>query len=123
MLDNGEKPPFKIKNSVIFYAGPAPKKGDEIIGPIGPTTAKRMDKFSPRLYDLGCFATIGKGERSKEVIDACKRNNAHYFTAMGGVACFLRQSFKTAELIAFEDLGTEAIYKFEVENLPLKVEI
>ena len=123
MLDNGEKLPFEIKNSIIFYAGPAPKKGDEIIGPIGPTTSKRMDKFAPRLYDLGCSATIGKGERSQEVVDACKRNNAHYFTAQGGVACLLQQSFKTAELVAFKDLDTEAIYKFEVENLPLKVEI
>ena len=82
-----------------------------------------MDKFAPKLYNLGCYATIGKGERSKEVIEACKKNNAHYFTAQGGVACLLQQSFKKAEIIAFKDLGPEAVYKFKVENLPLKVEI
>ena len=121
MIKEDKPLPFEIKGSVILYAGPAPKKEGEVIGPIGPTTAKRMDKFAPKLYDLGCYATIGKGERSKEVMEACKRNNAHYFTLIGGVACFLQQSFKKAELIAFEDLGTEAIYKFEVENLPLCV--
>ena len=123
MIENEEHLPFDIKNSVIFYAGPAPKKDGEAIGPIGPTTSKRMDKYAPILYDLGCFATIGKGSRSNEVIEACKRNNAHYFTAQGGIACLLQKCFKKAELIAFEDLGTEAIYKLEAENLPLFVEI
>ena len=121
MLDKKEALPFEIKDSVIFYAGPAPKKECEIIGPIGPTTSKRMDKYAPRLYDLGCFATIGKGERSNEVLEACKRNNAHYFTAQGGVACLLQKCVKNAELIAFDDLGAEAIYKLEVEDLPLTV--
>ncbi len=123
MIENGEQLPFEIKNSIIFYAGPAPKKDGEITGPIGPTTSKRMDKYAPKLYDLGCFATIGKGNRSKEVIEACQRNNAHYFTAQGGIACLLKKCFKKAELIAFEDLGTEAIYKLEAENLPLFVKI
>ena len=123
LLDKGEKLPFDIKNSVIFYAGPAPKKEGEIVGPVGPTTAKRMDKYAPRIYDLGCIATIGKGVRSQEVIDSCKRNNAHYLSAKGGVACLLQKSFKKAELIAFEELGAEAIYKFEIENLPLRVEV
>lgn len=120
-LEDRKNLPFEIKNSVIFYAGPAPKKENEVIGPIGPTTAKRMDKYAPKLYDLGCIATIGKGERSKEVYEACKRNNAHYFTVFGGIACYLQKSFKKAEIIAFEELGTEAIRKFEIEDLPLKI--
>ena len=123
LLKDGQKLPFEIKNSVIFYAGPAPKKEGEVIGPIGPTTAKRMDKFAPKLYDLGCIATIGKGNRSEEVKEACKRNNAYYFSAYGGIACYLQKSFKNAELIAFEELGTEAIRRFEIEDLPLTVEI
>ena len=118
-----EKLPFEINTSVIFYAGPAPEKEGEIIGPIGPTTAKRMDKYAPLLYDMGCLATIGKGVRSKEVFDACIRNKAHYFSALGGIACYLQKSFKKAELIAFKELGTEAIRKFEIEDLPLTVEI
>ena len=121
MIDKCEVLPFEIKNSIIFYAGPAPKKGSEIIGPIGPTTSKRMDKYAPKLYDLGCLATIGKGERSYEVIDSCKRNNAHYFTAQGGIACLLQKCIKKSKLIAFEDLGTEAIYELEVEDLPLNM--
>ena len=123
MLDGGQKLPFEIKNSVIFYAGPAPKKENEVIGPIGPTTAKRMDKFAPKLYDLGCLATIGKGERSEEVQKSCKQNKAHYLSALGGIACYLQKSFKKAELIAFEELGTEAIRRFEIEDLPLTVEV
>ena len=122
LLGNNEKLPLEIKNSIIFYAGPAPKKEGEIIGPIGPTTSKRMDKFAPKLYDLGCIATIGKGNRSQEVKDACIRNNAKYLTAQGGIACYLQKSFIKSELIAFEELGTEAIYKFEIKDLPLTVE-
>ena len=123
LIENKEKLPFEINNSVIFYAGPAPEKEGEIIGPIGPTTAKRMDKYAPLLYDMGCLVTIGKGVRSKEVFDACIRNKAHYFSALGGIACYLQKSFKKTELIAFKELGTEAIRKFEIEDLPLTVEI
>ena len=123
LLKNGQKLPFEIKNSIIFYAGPAPEKDDEIIGPIGPTTAKRMDKFAPKLYDLGCLATIGKGGRSEDVKKACELNKTHYLSALGGIACYLQQSFKKAELVAFEELGTEAIRKFEIVDLPLTVEI
>ena len=122
LIEKGLKLPFEIKNSAIFYAGPAPKKEGEVIGPIGPTTAKRMDKFAPKLYDLGCILTIGKGERSNEVKDACKRNDAHYLSAFGGIACYLQKSFKKSELVAFEELGTEAIRRFEIEDLPLTVE-
>ena len=122
LIKKGEPLPFEIKNSIIFYAGPAPKKQGEVIGPIGPTTAKRMDRFAPELYNLGCIATIGKGERSDEVKEACKKNNARYMSAIGGIACYLQKSFKKSELIAFEELGTEAIYKFEIENMPLTVE-
>lgn len=119
MIENGEKLPFELKKSIIFYAGPAPKKKDEIIGPIGPTTSKRMDDYAPLLYDLGCIATIGKGERSQCVKDACLRNNAYYFTTQGGIACLLQKCVKKSEIIAFEDLGAEAIFKLYVENLPL----
>ena len=122
-IKNNEKLPFEIKNSIIFYAGPAPKKDGEVIGPVGPTTSKRMDSFAPLLYDMGCIATIGKGNRSKEVYESCKKNNSKYLTAVGGIACLLQSSFKKAEIIAYDDLGTEAIYKYEVENLPLTVEI
>ncbi|MBQ7449996.1 fumarate hydratase [bacterium] len=123
LMEKGEVLPFEIKNSVIFYAGPAPKKDDEIIGPIGPTTAKRMDKYAPFLYDLGCLATIGKGERSQKVKDSCQKNKAHYLSAIGGIACYLQKSFKKEEVIAFKELGTEAVRKFEIEDLPLLVEI
>ena len=82
-----------------------------------------MDKFAPKLYDMGCLATIGKGERSNGITNACIRNKAHYFTAIGGIACYLQKSFKKAQLIAFEELGTEAIYKFEIKDLPLYVEV
>ena len=122
-IKNNDKLPFEIKNSIIFYAGPAPKKGGEVIGPVGPTTAKRMDSFAPLLYEMGCLATIGKGIRSKEVYDSCKKNNSKYLTAVGGIACLLKSSFKKAEIVAYEDLGTEAIFRYEVENLPLTVEI
>ena len=112
-IQTGEKLPFDIKNSFIFYAGPVPKKENEIIGPIGPTTSKRMDKYSKILYENGVFATIGKGEREEYF--------GLYLTATGGVACLLQDCVKQSEIVAYEDLGAEAIYKLEVENIPLTV--
>jgi len=123
MIEKGEELPFELKNSIIFYAGPCPKKDGEIIGPVGPTTAKRMDKFAPLLYEKGLLASIGKGIRSQEVKNSIEKNNAVYFSVQGGVASLLQNCVKKAEIVAFEDLGAEAIYKLEVEKLPLKVEL
>ena len=123
MIKNKEQLPFELKNSMIFYAGPCPKKENEIIGPIGPTTSKRMDKFAPILYENGILATIGKGERSNEVIQSINKNNAYYFSVQGGVAALLQSCIKSSEIVAFEELGAEAIYKLYVEKLPVKLEI
>lgn len=113
---NNEKLPIDIKNAIIFYAGPCPKKENEVIGPIGPTTSKRMDKFAPLLYENGVIATIGKGQRTFS-------GGYLYLKATGGVALLYQQSIKSAKIVAYEDLGTEAIYELEVSNMPLTVEI
>ena len=123
IIEKNEKLPFELKNSIIFYAGPCPKKDGEIIGPIGPTTSKRMDKFAPLLYEKGVLATIGKGIRSNEVAQSIKDNNALYFSVQGGVASLLQSCVKSAEVVAFEDLGAEAIYKIEVEKLPIRLDL
>ncbi len=123
MLDNGEKLPLEIKDKIIFYAGPCPAKPGEIIGSIGPTTAGRMDKYATDLYKMGLLATIGKGNRSEDVIHTIKENHAKYFTVTGGVAALLSDMIKKSEIVAFEELGAEALYKLYVEKLPLKVEI
>lgn len=121
MLENGENLPFDIKDKIIFYAGPCPANESEIIGPIGPTTSKRMDTFAPKLYDKGLLGTIGKGARSKEVEQSIKKNKAVYFTVQGGVASYLQKCIKSAKIVAFEELGPEAIYRLEVEKLPVKL--
>lgn len=123
MINRGENLPFELKNSIIFYAGPCPAKESEIIGPVGPTTSKRMDKFAPVLYDNGLLATIGKGSRSDEVKNNIKKNNALYFSVQGGVSSLLQNCVKASEIVAFEDLGAEAIYKLKVEKLPVKLEL
>jgi fumarate hydratase class I len=121
MLERGEKLPLDLKDKIIFYAGPCPSKAGEVVGSVGPTTSARMDRFAPILYNEGVLATIGKGERSEDVKKSIKENGALYFTAIGGIACYMSQKFVKKELIAFEDLGAEAIYKFEVEELPLRL--
>lgn len=123
MLDRGEELPFDIKDKIIFYAGPCPKNENEVVGPIGPTTAKRMDNFTPKLYEAGLFATIGKGKRSIKAEKAIRLNNGIYFTTQGGVACLLQSCVKEAQVVAFEELGTEAVYRLVVEKLPVKVSI
>lgn len=123
MIEKKEELPFNLKNSIIFYAGPCPKKSGEIIGPVGPTTSKRMDKYAPILYKNGVLATIGKGERSKEVQQSIKENSSFYFSVQGGVASLLQSCIKSCEFIAFESLGTEAIYKLYVEKLPVRLEL
>lgn len=115
--------PVDYKDKIIFYAGPCPSKDNEQIGSVGPTTASRMDKYAVNFYNNGLLATIGKGERSIDVKEAINKNKAKYFTVQGGIAAFLSEKVKTSEIIAFEELGAEAIYKIKIEKLPLKVEI
>ena len=115
--------PIVIKDKIIFYAGPCPNSPDRVIGSIGPTTAGRMDKFAVELYDMGILATIGKGDRNKAVQEAIKRNNAKYFSVIGGIAALLADKVKKKEIIEYEDLGAEALYLIEVEKLPVKVEL
>jgi fumarate hydratase subunit beta len=122
-LEKGRELPVKIKNKMLFYVGPCPAQKDEIIGPIGPTTSLRMDKYTPALLDMGLVATIGKGERSQEVINSIKKNRAVYFTATGGTAVLLSRCVKKADVAAFPGLGPEAVYEFELENFPVIVSI
>ncbi len=108
--------PFEIKNAVIYYAGPAPAKPGQVIGPAGPTTSYRMDSYAPFLMDLGQTGMIGKGLRNQDVIDSMKKNKAVYFAATGGAAALISSKIKSAEVIAYEDLGAEAIRKLYVED-------
>ena len=122
-LDRGEKLPIELEGNVIYYMGPTPAREGRPIGSAGPTTASRMDKYAPRLLDLGLTGMIGKGKRKKEVTDAIVRNGAVFFAAVGGAGALLSKCIKKAEVIAYDDLGTEAIRKLEVENLPVIVVI
>lgn len=122
-LDAGKELPFDIKGQMIYYMGPSPAREGRPIGSAGPTTASRMDKYAPKLLDLGLGAMIGKGKRSKEVIDAIVRNDVVYFAAVGGAGALLSKCIKSSEVIAYEDLGTEAIRKLEVEDFPVIVVI
>lgn len=112
-----------LKDKIIFYAGPCPPNKNEIIGPIGPTTSARMDKYTDFIYSSGVIATIGKGERSKDCTNLIKKYNGRYFTVQGGIACYLADCVKFSEVVAYEDLGTEAIRKLYVEKLPVTVDI
>ena len=122
MIKNGEKLPLELKDKIIFYAGPCPCCEGCVVGSIGPTTSARMDKYAAELYEKGLLGTIGKGERSEEIKKIIKKTGGIYFTIIGGIASYLSQKFIKKELIAFEDLGAEAIYRFEVKDLPLRVE-
>ncbi len=122
-LDAGEDTPIDIDGTIIYYAGPAPAKPGYPIGPVGPTSSYRMDPYAPRLLDLGQRAMIGKGARSQEVIDAVGRNEAIYFAAIGGAAALIAQSVKSADVVAYDDLGTEAIRRLEVADMPITVAI
>ena len=122
-LDQGQKLPFDLKGSVIYYMGPSPAREGRPIGSAGPTTASRMDKYTPRLLDLGMGAMIGKGKRSPEVIDAVVRNQAVYFAAVGGAGALLSKCITSSEVIAYDDLGTEAIRRLEIEDFPAIVVI
>lgn len=122
-LDAGEKLPISIKDATIYYMGPSPAREGRPIGSAGPTTATRMDKYAPRLLDLGQKAMIGKGKRSKEVVDAIVRNKAVYFAAVGGAGALLSKCIKKSETVCYEDLGAEALLKLYVENFPVIVVI
>jgi fumarate hydratase subunit beta len=122
-LASGEALPIDVKNNIIYYMGPSPAREGRPIGSAGPTTASRMDKYAPDLLDLGLTGMIGKGKRSAAVIDAIKRNGAVYFAAVGGAGAILSQRIKSSEVIAYDDLGTEAIRKLEVEDFPVIVVI
>jgi len=123
LIRKGKKLPIDLKGQVIFYAGPTPAKPGYSCGSVGPTTSYRMDPYTPELLERGLKGMIGKGFRSKEVIDSIKKNKAVYFAAVGGVAALIARRVKKSEVIAYEDLGTEAIYRFYVEDFPAIVVI
>ena len=123
LLDDGEPLPFDIEDAIIYYAGPAPAKPGQPIGSVGPTTAYRMDPYAPRLLDAGLRAMIGKGMRNDAVVSAVERNDAVYFAAVGGAAALIAKSVIDAQLVCYEDLGTEAIRLLTVEDMPLTVAI
>ena len=122
-IKEGRELPFPLKDNVIYYMGPSPAREGRPIGSAGPTTASRMDKYAPQLLDLGLGAMIGKGKRSPEVIEAIKRNQSVYFAAVGGAGALLSKCIKKSEVVAYDDLGTEAIRKLEVEDFPVIVVI
>ena len=118
-LDNGERLPFPLEGSAIYYAGPTPTPEGMSIGSCGPTTSSRMDCFSPRLLDLGLKCMIGKGERSPEVIEAIRRNNAVYLCAIGGAGALASACISSCKVIAYDDLGCESVKELEFKNFPL----
>ena len=120
-LERGEKLPFEIKDKIIYYAGPTPAKPGQVIGSCGPTTSGRMDAFAPTLIRLGLTGMIGKGERSNEVVDAMKECGAVYFGAIGGAGALIAKSITSAEVIAYDDLGTEAVRRLTVKDFPAVV--
>lgn len=122
-LEKGETLPLGMHNNIIYYMGPSPAREGRPIGSAGPTTASRMDKYAPALLDMGLIGMIGKGRRSDTVKEAIVRNGAVYFAAVGGAGALLSRSIKKSEVIAYEDLGTEAIRKLEVEDFPVIVVI
>lgn len=122
-LHNGEPLPIEMRNNIIYYMGPSPAREGRPIGSAGPTTASRMDKYTPDLLDLGLMGMIGKGKRSEAVREAIIRNGAVYFAAVGGAGALLSRSILSSKVIAYEDLGTEAIRKLEVKDFPVIVVI
>lgn len=122
-LNNGDKLHIDIEGNVIYYMGPSPAREGRPIGSAGPTTATRMDKYTPRLLDMGLTGMIGKGKRQPKVKEAIVRNNAVYFAAVGGAGALLSQRILKSDVVAYDDLGTEAIRRLEVENFPVIVVI
>lgn len=120
-LENGDKLPIDIEGATIYYMGPTPAREGSVIGSAGPTTASRMDKYAPRLLDLGMVGMIGKGKRTKEVAEAVVRNEGVYFAAVGGAGALLSKCIISSEIVAYEDLGTEAIRRLTVKDFPVIV--
>ena len=118
LIEKGERLPIDVKGQIIYYTGPSPARPGDVVGSIGPTTASRMDKYTPALLRLGLKATIGKGYRGQAVKDALREHKAVYFGAIGGAGAVLSRHVKKLELVAYEDLGTEAIRRLEVEGFP-----
>ncbi|MCD8148630.1 MAG: Fe-S-containing hydro-lyase [Clostridiales bacterium] len=123
VLEKNEKLPIDMKDAAIYYMGPSPAREGRPIGSAGPTTASRMDRYAPTLLDLGMKAMIGKGKRTKEVVDAIIRNSAVYFAAVGGAGALLSKCIVKSEIVCYEDLGAEAIRKIEVKDFPVIVVI
>ncbi len=120
-IQRKKKLPIDLKGAIIYYTGPTPSKFKNKVGSAGPTTSSRMDKFTPVLLNAGGSALIGKGNRSKEVVDSIRKNRAIYFLAIGGAGAYLSKRIKEAKIVAYKDLGAEAIYKMEVKDFPLIV--
>jgi fumarate hydratase subunit beta len=120
-LEKGEPLPFELKGQTIYYMGPTPARPGQVIGSAGPTSSYRMDIYAPRLMEAGLKGMIGKGQRTPAALDAMKKYKAVYFGAIGGAGALISQSIKKAEVIAYEELGTEAVRKLEVENFPVTV--
>lgn len=122
-INNHDDLPIDVHNETIYYLGPTPERKNQVIGSAGPTTSSRMDKYTPDLLDLGLLGMIGKGKRSEAVIESIKKNGAVYFAAVGGAGALLSKCIIKSELIAYDDLGTEAIRKLEVKDFPVFVVI
>ena len=120
-INAGEKLPFDMNGQTIYYMGPSPERPGQVIGSAGPTTASRMDKYAPTLLNLGLKGMIGKGKRTQEVQDAVVKNQALYFVAVGGAGALISKCIQSSEMIAYEDLGAEAIRRLEVKDLPVVV--
>ncbi len=123
LIQQGKELPVKLKGEIIYYVGPAPAKPGYAVGPAGPTSSYRMDKYAPALLDLGLKGMIGKGARNKAVIDSIVKNGCVYFAAIGGAAALIAKSIKSEELLCYEDLGTEAVRRYTVEDFPCIVAI
>ncbi len=123
LLEQGKPLPVDLRGEIIYYVGPAPAKPGYAVGPAGPTSSYRMDKYTPALLDLGLKGMIGKGARSQEVIDSIVKNKAVYFAAIGGAAALIAKSIKKEELLCYEDLGTEAVRRYTVEDFPCFVAV
>jgi|SRR6056297_1066244 len=123
LIKDKQKLPIELKNQTIYYVGPAPAKKEQVIGSAGPTTSYRMDPYTITLMEKGLKGMIGKGKRSKEVVDSIKKHKAIYFAAVGGAAAYISKCIKKKKLVAYEDLGTEAILKIYVEKFPVIVAV
>ncbi len=121
LIEAGQPLPIDVRGQIIYYTGPSPARPGDVVGSIGPTTGSRMDKFTPALLKLGLKATIGKGHRGQAVKDALRQHKGVYFGAIGGAGAVLSEYVKKLEVVAYEDLGTEAIRRLEVENFPVIV--